>query len=73
MITKFKAADIYSLESLLQVFIQRYNASANKKSLETICVGINAIIEHEDFDLLADCHCRYHKMQMYWQWRYHAV
>jgi hypothetical protein len=72
MITEQSKVDINSLEYWLNVLIKRYNLSANKQSIESICININAIIEHEDFDQLADCYCCYHKMKTYWQWRLHA-
>ncbi|AZQ85160.1 hypothetical protein EKO29_14940 [Colwellia sp. Arc7-635] len=70
MTTESPAVDICYLEAWLESFISTYNQSANKQLLAKICVGINAIIQHDDFDQIADRHCSYHKMKNFWQWRY---
>lgn len=72
MMTELSKADIKSLEHWLEVLIKRYNLSSSKQSIESICINISAIIEHEDFDQLSDYYCRYYKMKMYWQWRFKA-
>jgi|TARA_R110002094_G_scaffold142595_1_gene132952 hypothetical protein len=62
--------DICYLEAWLEKFISSYNLSGNKQLLAKICLGINAIIQHDDFDQIADNHCSYYKMKNYWFWRY---
>ncbi|MFT6902528.1 MAG: hypothetical protein ACJAXS_002740 [Colwellia sp.] len=62
--------DIYYLEAWLEGFVCDCKPSANKQLLAKICVAINAIMQHDDFDQIADHHCSYHKMKNYWQWRY---
>jgi len=70
MNTELPSVDIGYLELWLESFICRYNQSANKQLLANICLGINAIIQHDDFDHITDRHCSYHRMKNYWQWRY---
>lgn len=62
--------EIDYLEAWLASFICSYNQSSNKQLLAKICVGINAVIQHDDFDQIADKHCCYYKMKNYWSWRY---
>ena len=70
MITESPSIDIYCLEAWLENFISSYSLSGNKQLLAKICLGINAIIQHDDFDQIADNHCSYYKMKNYWLWRY---
>ncbi|TWX65332.1 hypothetical protein [Colwellia sp. C1TZA3] len=70
MTTESPIVDICYLEAWLESFVCDCKPLANKQSLAKICIAINAIIQHEDFNQLADRHCSYHKMKNYWQWRY---
>jgi len=70
MTTESPVVDICYLEAWLETFISGYHSTASKQSLEKICIGINAIIQHDDFDQIADRCCSYHKMRNYWQRRY---
>lgn len=62
--------DISSLEVFLINMLNNYKHSANRQTLAKICLGVNAVIQHEDFDQIADKHCSYYRMQNYWLWRY---
>ena len=73
MITKSPIVDIDYLEARLESLVCHCKPLANKLSLAKICMAINAIILHEDFDQIAERHCSYHKMKNYWQWRYHTI
>jgi hypothetical protein len=70
MTTESPIVDICYLEAWLESFVYNCKPLANKQSLAKICIAINAIIQHEDFNQLADHYCSYHKMKNYWQWRY---
>jgi hypothetical protein len=72
MTTELPIADINYLEAWLESFICSYSDShsSNKQLLAKICLGVNAIIQHDDFEQLADKHCSYYKMKNYWLWRY---
>ncbi len=70
MFNELPVADIRNLEIWLESFISSYKRSPNKQLLAKICLGVNAIMQHDDFDQLADQHCSYYKMKNYWLWRY---
>ncbi|MFT6918515.1 MAG: hypothetical protein ACJA2G_001133 [Cognaticolwellia sp.] len=70
MTTESPIVDIYCLKTWLETFVCDCKPLANKQSLARICVAINAIMQHDDFDQITDNHCSYHKMKNYWQWRY---
>ncbi|WP_085299190.1 hypothetical protein [Cognaticolwellia mytili] len=70
MTTELPVAEISYLEAWLESFISSYSQSSNKQLLAKICLGVNAIMQHDDFDQLADRHCSYYKMKNYWLWRY---
>lgn len=73
MTTELPTLDICYLEAWLENFLSSYNESANKQLLANICLGINAIIQHDDFEQIFDRHCSYYKMRNYWQWRYQCA
>ncbi|UUO22673.1 hypothetical protein FGD67_05355 [Colwellia sp. M166] len=70
MKTESVTVELDCLEAWLENFISSYNQSGNKQLLAKICAAINAIIQHDDFEKVADSHCSYLKMQNYWLWRY---
>ena len=73
MTTELAVNDISSLESWLDNSIKQCGHSANKQLLAKICLTVNAVMQHEDFSLIGDKHCRYYKMKKYWQWRYQVA
>ncbi|WP_077285596.1 hypothetical protein [Cognaticolwellia aestuarii] len=73
MATEPTMIEIDCLEAWLESFITNFNQSSNKQLLAKICVGINAIIQHDDFEQIADSHCSYYKMKNYWLWRYNSA
>ena len=70
MTTELPIADISFLEDWLKMFISNYSHSPNKQLLAKICLSVAAIMQHDDFEQLADRHCSYYKMKSYWLWRY---
>ena len=70
MTTELPVNNISNLEVWLDNFIRQFGHSSNKQLLTKICLVVNAIMQHEDFELMRDKHCRYYKMKKYWLWRY---
>jgi hypothetical protein len=64
-------SDISYLESWLGVCLTCYCQSANSQLLAHICLSVDAIIQHEDFEQLDNRYCHYLKMRNYWlaQWQ----
>ena len=65
--------DIYYLEASLARLVCHYKPLANKQLLSKICIAINTIMLHDDFDQIANRDCSYLKMKNYWQWRYNTI